>query len=299
MKKRLRSFWRILMSPFRLIFWVVRLIFGWLKGLGVESLALFREEPEDTTMADALAKAVNNPIGVLEHLNDLRKHLTRAVIILLIMTVVSFAYASEILAFLAEPVGGIDELRAIGVTEPIGVFMRVSLLTGFALSLPYIVLEILLFAAPGLRMRERRMGITAIPAVTILFLGGMAFAYFVLLEPALDVLIGFMGIPTTPQPSSYYPFVTSLMFWLGLSFEFPLIIYVIVAMGLIRANVLVEQARFAIVIMAVLAAAITPTVDPINMLLVWGPLVALYYFGVGLAFIAQRGRDRRIKAQNA
>ena len=246
MKKRLRSFWRILMSPFRLIFWVVRLIFGWLKGLGVESLALFREEPEDTTMADALAKAVNNPIGVLEHLNDLRKHLTRAVIILLIMTVVSFAYASEILAFLAEPVGGIDELRAIGVTEPIGVFMRVSLLTGFALSLPYIVLEILLFAAPGLRMRERRMGITAIPAVTILFLGGMAFAYFVLLEPALDVLIGFMGIPTTPRPSSYYPFVTSLMFWLGLSFEFPLIIYVIVAMGLIRANVLVEQARFAI-----------------------------------------------------
>jgi len=294
MRDRLRAIWRIIIAPFRFILWIFRKILGWFGSVFREVGYLFAADPEESTMADALSKAVQDPMGVLEHLNALRRHLFRATLFLLLTTTISFAFARDIMSFLAIPIGGIKNLQAIGVTEPIGVFMRVSLLTGFALALPYIVLELLLFAAPGLKRSERRIGLIAIPAISGLFVGGMAFAYFFMLEPALGVLIGFMDIPTVPQPSSYFPFVTALMFWIGVAFEFPLAIYIVVSIGLIEAQVLLKQSRIAMVILAVLAAAITPTVDPINMLLVWGPLVILYYLGVGLAFLAQRGRKRRL-----
>ncbi len=295
MRNRLRLLWRFITAPFRLIFWIVRTLLGWLGTLLGEIKGLFAEDPEDSDVVEALTKAVQDPGGLLDHLNDLRKHLFRGLVVLAITTTISFAFAEDILDFLARPVNGLDRLEAIGVTESVGVFMRVSLLTGFTAALPYIVLEMLLFAAPGLKRKERFTGLVAIPLITVLFLGGMAFAYFVVLGPALNFLLNFI-FNTTPRPSEYYPFVTGMMFWFGIAFEFPLVIYVVVAMGLVRANVLLEQSRLAVVIMAVLAAAITPTVDPINMLLVWGPLVGLYFLGVGLAFIAQRGRDRRLKA---
>lgn len=299
MRNRLRVIWRLITAPFRLTFWVLRRLLSWIANLFRDIKLLFTEEPEESSMADALTKAFEHPMDVLDHLNALRKHLLRAVIFLIITTAGAFFFARELLAFLARPIGGIENLRAIGVTEPIGVFMRVSLLTGFAVALPYIVLELLLFAAPGLKRHERKIGMLAIPAITFLFVAGMAFAYFFMLEPALGVLINFMDIPTTPQPSSYYPFVTNLMFWIGIAFEFPLVIYIIVAMGFIQAKVLLEQSRLAVVILAVLAAAITPTIDPINMLLVWGPLVGLYFLGIGLAFLAQRGRDRRLESSQS
>ena len=94
-------------------------------------------------------------------------------------------------------------------------------------------------------------------------------------------------------PESYYAFALALMFWLGISFEFPLVVYILVSLGLIRAQILLEQARLAIVIAALIAAVITPTTDPANMLLVWIPLIVVYYIGVGLAFIAQRGMARQ------
>lgn len=296
MRRFLAALWRLITAPFRPVVWLLGLIFRWVADIFRDFWALFKndENLEDSPAIDALGKALENPVSVLDHLNALRKHLFRSTVALLISSSLSFAFAEEVLAFLALPIDGIERLQAIGVTESIGVFMRVSLLSGFALALPYIVFELLLFAAPGLTRRERFIGLMALPLVALLFVAGMAFAYFIVLRPALTFLLNFI-FETTPQPASYYPFVTGLMFWFGLSFEFPLVIYVIVSLGLIRAEVLVKGARAAIVILAVLAAAITPTVDPINMLLVWGPLVALYFIGVGLAFIAQRARDRRAR----
>ena len=297
MRNQLRTFWRIITAPFRLVFWIIQKIFSWIGNVFQDVRALFVEEPDDSTLTDALTKAVQNPLGLLEHLNSLRIHLFRATVVLFITTAISFAFSNQVLGFLAEPVGGIEKLVAIGVTEPIGIFMRVSLLTGFAVALPYIVLELLLFAAPGLKRYERRIGLVAIPAVAVLFLSGMAFTFYVILEPALKFLTSFI-FETNLQPASYYPFVTSLLFWIGLAFEFPLVIYVIVTWGLVRPRVLLEQSRIAVVLLAVAAAAITPTIDPINMFLVWGPLVGLYFLGVGLAFIAQRRRDRRLEANS-
>jgi sec-independent protein translocase protein TatC len=193
------------------------------------------------------------------------------------------------LDFLTEPLGG-QELIAIDVTEPIGTVMRVSLLTGFAIAFPYIALELWLFIAPGLSRNARIYGLFAIPIATLFFLGGMAFTYFVMLPTALPFLLNFMGIETIPRPSTYVKFVTSIMFWIGVAFEFPLVIFLLAKIGLVRAEMLAKQWRLAIVIIAVAAALITPTVDPVNMALVMGPLILLYFLSIFLAKIAQRGR---------
>jgi sec-independent protein translocase protein TatC len=286
MRTLLRGLWLILTSPFRLLARIFQ-------GLGNGFRTLFVEEPEDTPLGDTVQKAVENPGDLLVHLAALRGHLVRSVIVLLIAAGIVFNYSSIILDWLAAPIGGINELQAIEVTEPIGVVMRVTLIGGFALSLPYTSLEMLLFAAPGLSRRSRFSGLIAIPLVLIFFAGGMAFTYYYILPQALPFLISFMEIPTLVRPSSYISFSTGLMFWIGLSFEFPLVAYVLASMGILPAEVLKKQWRLAVVLLSVLAAAITPTIDPINMLLVWIPLVLLYFLSVGTASVAQSRRKSR------
>lgn len=252
----------------------------------------FTEEPEDEPLPDTFAKTMENPYGLLVHLDALRKHLLRSVAVLALATVLSFLFVDQIMNILARPVGGMDKLNAIEVTEPIGTVMKVSLLTGFAISFPYIAFELWMFIAPGVSRRTRLFGLFAIPIATIFFIGGMAFAYFIMMPTALPFLLHFMGINTTPRPSSYFGFVTSLMFWIGLAFEFPLVIYFLALLGLVRTKFLIDQWRLAVVLIAVLAAVITPTVDPVNMSLVMGPMIVLYFLSIGLSYLAERGREK-------
>ncbi len=293
MRKRLGSIWRFVTAPFRFVAWIFRTIARWLYNMYSQIKGFLTEEVEDEPLPDTFAKTMQNPAGLLEHVDALRKHLLRAVVFLIVTTSLSFAFASQIIDLLAGPIGGITKLQAIDITEPLGVFMRVSLLSGFALALPYIVLELWLFAAPGLRKRERIFGLVAIPLVFLFFVAGMLFAYFFMLPTAIPFLLNFMNIPTIPRPSSYIGFVTSLMFWIGLTFEFPLVIYVLAAMGIVDSRFLINQWRLAMVIIAIAAAAVTPTVDPISMGLVMAPMIILYFISIGLAKIAQRGRRTR------
>lgn len=279
MRNLITVIWRIITSPFR-----------WFGRTFNQVHIFLTEEPEDTPIGDSFQKAVDNPNEILYHLNDLRKHIFRAIAFLAITTIFSFIFTSQIIDFLARPIGGIGELIAIDPTEPIGVFMRVALLSGFAIAFPYIALELWLFAAPGLSRYARIFGLIAIPIATLFFLGGMAFAYFVMLPTALPFLLNFMGLQTVPRPSSYLRFVTSVMFWLGIAFQFPLIIYVLAVLGFVNSRMLIQQWRIAIVIIAVAAAMITPTIDPVNMALVMGPMIILFFLSILLAGFAERGR---------
>jgi sec-independent protein translocase protein TatC len=290
MRNLLRAIWRLLTAPFRFIALILRAMARWLAVISGEIHSLITEEVEDEALPDTLAKTMENPAGLLEHLDALRKHLTRAVIVLAITTSIAFAYTRQAIDYLAGPIGGINKLTPIEVTEPVGVFMRVALLMGFALALPYIAFELWLFAAPGLHRSSRFTGLFAIPLVVIFFLAGMAFAYFAMLPTALPFLLNFLGMNPQIRPSSYISFVTSLMFWIGVAFEFPLVIYVLAAIGFVNHKMLVDQWRFAIVIIAVLAASITPTVDPVNMSLVMAPMIVLYFISIGLAYFARRGK---------
>lgn len=234
---------------------------------------------------------VDNPRVLLPHLLELRRRLTWSVIALVIGVAVSFIFSQQLLNILAEPIGGLDQLEAIEVTEPLTVFMRVALLSGFILALPFIFAQVWLFIAPGLRENEFRYIYYILPAAIFLFLAGAAFAYFVMLPVAIPFLIGFMDIPTAPRPANYFKFVTSLPFWVGIAFESPLVVLVLARMGLVTPQVLLRGWRFAIVIIAVVAAVVTPTIDPLNMGLVMAPLFVLYLLSILLAKLAYRPRQ--------
>ena len=288
MRNTLRLIWRILTAPFRLIVWIGRGIVRWTREKAAEVNYFFTEEVDDAPIGEALNKAWEHPNELMVHVDALRKHLLRAVLVLGIMTALSFVFFQQILSFLAAPLeGGMESLVAIEVTEPVGTVMRVALLTGFALAFPYIAFEAFLFIATGLDRKLRIYGLLAIPIATLFFFGGMIFAYYVLLPSAIPFLLNFMGIQTIPRPSSYVRFVTAIMFWIGIAFEFPLIVFLLAKVGLVRARAMLNQWRLAVVIIAVAAAVITPTVDPINMALVMGPLIVLYFFSIFLAWLAQ------------
>jgi sec-independent protein translocase protein TatC len=272
---------RVLSAPFR-----------WLGSFPNAWREFMNEEPEDVPIGDSFQKAFDHPQDILFHLDALRKHILRALTFLGLMTVLSFFFTAQILDLLARPIGGMDVLVAIDPTEPISVFMRVALLSGFAMSIPYIVLEAWLFIAPGLKRSSRLFGLAAIPIATLFFIGGMAFAYFVMMPAALPFLIHFLGMSAQIRPSSYVRFVTGLLFWIGVAFEFPLVIYILARLGLVRAKALAQHWRLAVVGISIMAAAITPTVDPVNMSLVMAPMIVLYFMSIGLAYIAQRGREK-------
>jgi sec-independent protein translocase protein TatC len=280
-QRALRRVWRIFTAPFR---WIAKPFLAFRDFLN--------QEPEDSPVAEVFAKTIENPGLLIDHVEALRRHLLRALAALIVAVAISTLFATEIMDWLSKPIGGIDELQAIEVTESIGVFMRVVLLSGFTIALPYVGFEVFAFMNPGLRRRERIMVLSTIPFVILLFLLGIAFTYYVMLPTALPFLLDFMGITTVPRPLSYFKFVINLMFWVGVSFQFPLVVFALAGLGLIQYQTLLRGWRIAIIAIAVLAAAITPTIDPVNMALVMAPMIILFFLSIFLAWLAGRLRGR-------
>lgn len=292
MRKFFSTIYLVISAPFRLIIWFFKSIFKSIAGFFTEIKNILNYEVEDTPLPDVVSKVIEDPDTLLEQLGDLRRYLLRSVVSLALGTILAFTFNQQILAFLSQPLeGGLESLVAIEVTEPVGTVMKVSLLAGFAIAFPFISLQVWLYVAPAIiNRRNRILGFLAIPVATAFFIGGMSFAFYFLLPTALPFLLNFMGINTIPRPSSYLNFVTGIMFWMGIAFEFPLIIFLLARLGIVRSEMLSNQWRLAVVIIAVLAALITPTVDPVNMSLVMGPLIILYAFSILLAKIAQKKR---------
>jgi sec-independent protein translocase protein TatC len=225
------------------------------------------------------------------HLDELRRRLLVAVIALFVATAIAFAFTGQVIEFIAQPVGGRQGLQAIEMTENLGVYMRTALTLGAVISMPVIVYEIVAFIVPGLTKSEQRLLFLALPFIVLMFLAGAAFAYFVMLPVAIPFLISFGDIPTTPRPKDYISFVTRVVFWIGVAFETPLIIALLARLGIVTPDQLRRGWRLAIVIIAVVAAMITPTIDPVNMLIVMGPLLALYVLSIFLARWTYRQRS--------
>ncbi len=227
-------------------------------------------------------------MSIWGHVAELRNRLFFALISLVITTLISFAFADKLVNLLASPVGGTEALISIEVTENVSTFMRVSLLSGFILALPFILYQLLAFILPGLMPKERRWVYVSIPLATLFFISGVAFAFKVMLPTALPFLISFMGIKTTPRLISYFNFVTNLLFWIGVSFETPLLVFLLAKLRFVSARQLAKGWRIAIVVIALLAAVVTPTPDPVNMGLLMLPLFLLYLLSILFAWLARR-----------
>jgi sec-independent protein translocase protein TatC len=256
------------------------------------AMATLNPPSTQTSEKPSPGESPGDEMTLLEHLSELRSRLVKASLALLLTTAISFIFADRLVEILSIPIGGRQALEAIDVTENMGVFMRVSLISGMVLAMPVIVYQLIRFIVPGLTREERRYLWFVVPSASILFLLGVAFAYFVMLPVAVPFLIGFLNIPTRPRPSTYFGFVSRLMFWIGASFETPLILAFLARLGIITPQFLRQNRKYAIVVIAVIAAAITPTVDPVNMLLVMAPLMVLYELGVFLSRLSYRKRQR-------
>jgi sec-independent protein translocase protein TatC len=228
------------------------------------------------------------PMGIFDHLNELRNRLFIAVLALVIGTIGGVVVAAPVLEFLQQPYG--RPFTVLGPTGGVVAYFRVALLVGAILAIPIITYEILMFLMPGLTRKEKRLVLAALPAVTGLFLTGIAFAWFVLIPPSLGFLEGFQPTLFKPEWTAdlYLGFVTSLVFWMGIAFQTPLIFFVVSLLGMVTAGMLVRNWRIAIISAAIAAAAITPTIDPVNMMLVMGPLMALYLLSIALVMIGKR-----------
>lgn len=222
----------------------------------------------------------------MQHLVELRNVLIKSVIALLIGTVLAAIFTPQILQFLIAPYG--TTLQTIDPTENISIYLRVSIMTGAVITMPIFVYLLWSFIAPGLENKEKRYVRFVVPGATVLFLIGVGFAWSIMLPAAIGFLSTFQSevFKSDWRADAYIPFVTSLMFWIGVSFEMPLIVFFLAKLKLVTAGLLLKGWRFAVVGIAVIAAVITPTVDPFNMMLVMAPLILLYFFSILLAKLA-------------
>lgn len=225
---------------------------------------------------------------LLAHLNELRQRVFKAFLALIVTTAIGFVFVEQIIEYLAAPIGGREALVAIEVTENVSIFMKVSLLAGFTLGMPVVVYQLMSFVLPGLKRREKLWLLLGVPFATLLFLAGVAFTWFVMLPTAIPFLTNFLGIRAQIRPANYYDFITRLMFWIGICFEMPLLVMFLAKLKMLTARRLAGAWRYAILGMAVVAAVVTPTVDPINMGLVMLPLFALYLISIILAAFVGR-----------
>lgn len=233
---------------------------------------------------------------LMEHLIELRTRLIWVVGALVIGTLVAMIFVNPLLQFIVRPLSKLGaQTQAIGPTDTITIFFKVSFTVGAVIAMPVIVYQLIAFMSPGLYPNEKRLLILTLPGVMALFFLGAAFAYFMLLPVAVNFLQNFLGdvIRQEWTIDRYVGFVTRIVFWIGVAFETPLVIAFMARAGLVSGPQLLRVWRQAIVVIAVVAAAITPTVDPINMSIVMGPLIVLYFGSVGLAYMLYRERTPR------
>ncbi|HLH74600.1 MAG TPA: twin-arginine translocase subunit TatC, partial [Chloroflexota bacterium] len=175
----------------------------------------------------------------------------------------------------------------IEMTEMFTSYFKVAIMTGAAIAMPVFVYEVIAFVSPGLTRKERRIVFTLLPLVSVFFLFGMLFGYFVVLPFATRYLLTFSTVATDEiRISNYIGFVTTVLFWMGLAFETPLVIYMLAKVHLVDVHRLSRYRKYAILAVFIIAAAITPTPDPFNQTLVAVPLYLLYELGILFARFA-------------
>lgn len=237
-------------------------------------------------------------MGLFDHIKEMRQRLFRAVIAVIVTTIVASMFVDTLVAYLVSPLEG-GNVIVLSPTEAPIIYFKIALAAGLGLSLPYILYQIYGFIAPGLYQNERLLVITSIPAVILFFLAGSAFTLEVLIPTSMPVLMGFLGDVVSPTYSleNYLGFVTTLTLWMGLLFQTPLAIYMVSRFGLVSTEQLSKARRIVWFFAAIFAAVVTPTTDPVTLLLVTGPFILLYELGILLSRLAGLQRKRKELAE--
>ena len=241
----------------------------------------------------------DTPRPVSQHLVELRRRITLSVVAVMVGMMVAFLFHRPILRLLQAPAPEcagvpVNQLIFTEPTEFISVAFKVSLLAGFMMALPFVLLQVVLFVAPGLTGTERRYLFALLPVSLVAFSLGAAFGYFVLFPPAFKFLCTFGSDVATPfiRIGSYTNLMLTLLFWMGIVFETPVVLYFLSRIGVVSYRQLSRWRKYAVVVAFILGAIITPTLDPVNQTFVALPIIVLYEVGIWLARLGGRKRSR-------
>ena len=245
-------------------------------------------------------------MSFFDHLVDLRKRLINSAMAIAVGAFVGVSVSQKVFGFIALPMR--DALRKQGLddhlvyTSPAGainLIITLGIYIGVVLAAPVVLYQVWLFIAPGLYKHERKAVTAFIFFSLILFLAGISFGYFVMLPYMLNFLIGFQG-PFRPLISinEYFDFILVVLLGLGVIFELPVLIFFLALFNIVTPKFLWKNLRYAILIIAVIAAIITPTPDATTMLVFMAPMVALYFVGIGVAAMVVRNKAKNAAISN-
>lgn len=237
-------------------------------------------------------------MSLLEHLEQLRNALVKSAIAVIVGFLVCWSFAKPIFSFLTKPIVELlpdGKLIFLDVTEPFMLYMKVALLAGTFLTSPFVLYQVWRYLAPAFYRDELPWAAGFVISGSLLFLAGGAFAYWVVFPQAVAFLVG-VGSELTPAVTggSYLSFLMTIVFGLALMFQLPLLLVVLARMGVVTPRFLLRHFRWAVVIIFIVAAIITPTPDVFNLCLFAVPTLGLYLVGIaGAALVAPRKARKR------
>jgi sec-independent protein translocase protein TatC len=234
---------------------------------------------------------------LVEHLLELRRRVVVCAIAVVVSSLLCFWFWSDILGWMLAPAREqIPDFRVASFSpiDRIEIIFKIGLYGGLIVSSPVLIYEALAFIVPGLTPRERRVLLPGVFGVILFLLAGMAFAYWIILPASLDFLLnlGSSEIESVTGVKQYVDFVIRIVFWVGVGFELPMVMAVMARLGMVRARQFINFWRYAIVLIAIVAAVITPTPDAYTLTLVAGPMLFLYVVGIFFAWILQPRRPK-------
>ena len=226
----------------------------------------------------------------LEHLDELRKRITHAVGGLLVGFIIAFAFINRIFDFVYQRLAVVVPSGKLIYTEAPEMFMlwiKIAALTGVLIASPYIMLQVWLFIAPGLYAKEKKLAIPFVLSSSLLFVGGAAFSHYYVFPAAWNFFASFSNetVEFLPRVGPIFGMYVKLMLGIGLTFQLPVIMFVLARLGIVSAGFLVRNFKYAVLLIFVFAAVITPDGNPVTQVMVGGPMVVLYILGIAAAWL--------------
>ena len=228
--------------------------------------------------------AHDDRLSLIEHLDELRTRLIFALLAFGVAFAVCFWQDERLIDFVNEPLPDGHEPITLSPTEPLLTTMTIAAYGALLVAMPVILYQLYAFVLPAFSPTERRVALPLLLMVPFLFIGGVAFGYFIVMEPALDFLLDFNSseYQTEVRARDYYSFVSLSLLSLGILFQIPVGVLGLTRLGITTPEKLRHNRRYAILGCAVLAALL-PTIDPVTMLIEMVPLIVLYELSILLA----------------
>jgi sec-independent protein translocase protein TatC len=246
------------------------------------------------TVGDIAAR--DRPRPILEHFSELQRRMTLTAILFALGFVAALVFYEPIIKVLLIPAHGnlspASTPIVTGLTEFMGVTIKIGIIAGFLVALPMLICQIVLFIAPALSAQTTRLFFSLIPAVLLLFAGGTCLGYFMVVPTMVRFLLGFGSDLVTPmiRLGDYLGIILMLLAGLGLAFQTPVIMFVLAKFRIVSYRGFLRFWRHIIVISFVIGAIFDPTPNPFDQIVVAGCIITLYFIGILIAWFLHRNR---------